>query len=531
MLLRSTVARLVAGLAFATPVLAQPTEGNSFKIHGVGAIAASAVAYSLYSAEYLVVWHRQVGTSTQILGQRVSWTGVLEGGTIAIDIGLPSKGLPDVAYVAKTKRWLVAWPETLGGRTILRGRTAAPSTGAMSATATLVSSAKNHVEVTLSSDRSTVDNDAVIVWREAGVGLLASRVQVPASGAPFRWSAHVLSNDPNDRMPRISRSGGNTRRYVVTWRRERGARDDIYARAIDAKGKPLGAALAVSAGRHDESSPEVDGDGTNFVAVWARRETFASQKLDVYARKLRFDGRMLVADSSIRAMATKRGDDERDPVITYLGGKYALVFSPDSGSINKHAIQIQMLGDDLCRCGGSLNMNRENNEDWKPRIGSAYAGGSSSDRGLMTFVSTPRFGGLFGRRVKASGNGLPLTNLGGGCGSGGQLSKLSPFVLGSQFKLRLSGASLASNVAICNIAGDGPPLLSCGPCDITNPTLLLPMPLTAGSGTIGVRIPCCNDILGGAAQFQAYVLSSGSTPCVGIDGISFSNIARGLIAH
>lgn len=530
---RAAILALLAPACLTLPAQAQKI-GSRLTVSTGGDTERCAVSYSAFASEYLVIWVRHFSGHDQIRAQRLGADGSYKGSTIAISVGFEDKAAPCVAYVHKSQRWLVAWQEKSAGKWSIRGRTLAPGSGAMSLPIELVGGPVDVVEPALAGDRSAQDDDAILAWRVVGGGIRTREVTVPALGLPSMGSAQLVTANTVDREPALSPSGGALRRHVLSWTRENGASDNIYAKAINADGQPLGNELAVSAGNADDGGVTIAGDGERFFVAWQRRNTSTGNG-EVFGRMLAHDGSKISATASSIALTSEPGKDSSHPAVAYLSGKFTIAWSQQNAG-SDYDIAFRMFDPSSQKaCGGQQSVVGLRSRDGYPAIASQYAGSANSDRAMLGFVSEDPAnsrGILHAQRFEATGPGGSVVDLGGGCGLGGQLNVKDSLAVGNPiFGLELTGASAASSIAIFNITSSAPPVLSCGGCEIANPLLLIGAPLVAGASSLQLPIPCDTALGGGSVDFQCLVLGSASSPCVALPGYAFSNRLRGTIGQ
>ena len=520
--------------------------GVAQKIHDPFALSPKAgtgmpdVAYSKGHNIYLSVW--QLRSPTMVIkARRVTPGGTVLNPEISISSGPYQNYSPTVAYVHQTARFLVCWYRRplLGGRASIVGRTINPTNGAMSSIKTIISSTEDNILPALGGDRTTDNNKAILLWNRVGKGVLATRVRVPASGTPSIYGAtYVVSNAPDATMPAISRSGGSKRRWMAAFvRKTLGIQArEVFAIAIGSNSAPDGGPVKVSAGFGDDEWPSIDGNGEDFFVGWHRDQTLSKTKKDVYARALRHDGSKAVLNGSIITVA-KGSLDQREPAVSFMQRKFCIAWSGEytSSIANYHDLYFRFYGIDDAHPCGEGKVRGSGARDSDPAVASRYAGGESAgDEGIIVFASSKpqKFSDstITAQRVEAMGNGGKVKNLGNGCGLGGMATAYSPFALGNKdFVVRLNGAGPASKVAIFNLSPVQPPLVICGSCHIMTPTVLFPVVVANGKATQPLPVPCDSKFMNMSMIFQFYVLGSRSTPCAGLDGISFSNSIQATI--
>src|SRR5690606_13560895 len=120
-----------------------------------------------------------------------------------------------------------------------------------------------------------VDDDALVVWRESGVGLQMRQVTVPPAGAPSAVGSVVLLHADTflytHFAPAISRSAGDTGHFLIAWMRKDGiGHYEVEAQVVTRNGALVGSEALVSTGDPavENYSPSVDGDGERWVVAW-----------------------------------------------------------------------------------------------------------------------------------------------------------------------------------------------------------------------------------------------------------------------
>lgn len=528
------IANIAAPLALgavtliASPLFAQKI-GSRLTVSTAGDVAGSCVSFAPSSSEFLIVWSRRFSGHDQVRAQRIGSDGAYKGSPIPISVGFNEKGRPTVAYVAKTQRWLVAWPEKVGGTWLVRGRSVQPATGTASLSLDLAAGPADALEAALAGDRTAQGDEAILVWRVQNGGIRSRTIEVPASGLPKLGGVQLVTANNVDREPAISSSGGKLRRFVVSWTREKGSSDDIFATALGADAQPLGTAIAVASSSSDDGHVAVDGDGERFFVAWQRRQsTGPSGNHDLYGRMLRHDGSKAILDGSVLALRVNAATDERQPAVAFLSSKFTLAWSQQKTALDYDIAFRSFDARSASACGAENSVVGLRQHDVTPMLASQYAGGGDTDHALLVFVSEDPAasfrGALNAQRFEAVGQGGVITDLGGGCGSGGLLAAKDSLVVGnSAFRLEVHGASPASSLAIFNVTTLGPPILNCGGCAIANPMLLLGAPVVAGASKLPLPVPCDSSLANGSVQFQCLILGSGSSPCVALPGYAFSN--------
>lgn len=524
----SKIITALATLALAVPATSQ-TIGGRIQVSAITDSNTVDTAYSAYQDCNLVVWAQLQLGIYRIRAQRVGSNGVLLGGVVNLASSPVQAWHPAVAYVAKAQRFVIVWQERAAGRWVIKGKTLDPSSGATSITTELVSSPHDNLEPDIGGDLNTSESKAILVWRREGSGILTSQVTVNPIGGPLRSPVTLqASASPADALPAISKSGGSAHRYMLAWKRN-GAIDIVYARSLTKGGGARGATVTLGTGT-EIGAPDVDGDGTYFVVAWARQRSILLTKRDAFARMVRFDGSTAVSHSPTETLALT-SLDEGDPAVGFTGNKFAVAWSQEVLGGTKDIFMKMFAPTQMVACGPRSAFRGSRTQNVRPAIGSMFAGGSEKDEALVAYISEASGGVVDAQRIEGMGSGGPISDIGGGCGLGGLASAHGAFAVGNpDFEVRLSGIPLGLKLVVLNIAPKGPPLLSCGLCQISTPTVLISRKTATGQTGVKLPIPCDNSLIGDEFQLQFYVLDSGTTACSALMDFSFSNRLEGKLA-
>jgi hypothetical protein len=153
------------------------------------------------------------------------------------------------------------------------------------------------------SDHPDIDTDSannfIITWLDWGGGyddIFARRFNSDGDtlGPTFQVDQDPGGGDKYD--PRIAVNSNN--RFIITWEDHRSGDEDIYARAYDANGNPLGNEFRVdSGGTSTAGDPQIASNNlNNFMIVWWDDR---SASFDIYARLYDNNGDPLGADFRI----------------------------------------------------------------------------------------------------------------------------------------------------------------------------------------------------------------------------------------
>jgi hypothetical protein len=230
--------------------------------------------------DFLVAWN----DGGDIRGARVSTAGaVLDAGGLSIAVSANAQYLPAVACDAAS--CMVAWHErvapdddgvfgqrvdftlaSLGGQITINDRLRNQRVPALAATATgFLAAWQDHVN----------GPQTIVMTPIAGDGAVSD-----AGGIVLNVADRATQD-----TPAYARHAGG---QLAIWSDSRVLGDDVLARRYDANGTRVDtSSFQVSTAAHDQTTPAVDFDGTQYVAVWADAR---GTNYDVYAARFGQDG-------------------------------------------------------------------------------------------------------------------------------------------------------------------------------------------------------------------------------------------------
>ncbi len=505
------------------------------------------VAFDEASNLYLVVYARQFSaTDFDIHAQRVTTGGVLSGGTVLIDnSGATIDTNGRVSTINSQNSFCVVWRRDNGAADDIYGRAVRAADGAMSTSTILVASANNLGLPDIGGEATLSDNDGILVWvdfttdeiRAKQVAIVGNTAPTNPTIAPF--AAVVVIGDVaatwTNTLPAISESGGDTGNHCIVWQRQftGTANTAIRAAIVDRNLVVLEDFMTVASTTNDNDSPDVDGNGRNWVVAWDREATSGNGDPGVIVRAIGWNpqgaaqaqgffvsGDVVVEDDV--------GDIERTPAVAWTGDG-VLVAYVDNVTATDNDIYANLL--DLYTCAlcrtTDYAIDTSNDNADQPAISSGRSGGENTVRCLIAhrfndITSPPAGSNADIRAIRFDADEGSVSTLGGGCGVGGVLGVSCAISPNSAFTLRLLGA--APGAAGFLVLSPTTLNLSCGSCT------LIPNPFTGfiastgatnamGSDTFSLPIPAA--VVG--ASLNAQWLVAG-TNCLG--GFDLSTAIR-----
>ncbi|MBL8899022.1 MAG: hypothetical protein JNM84_15385 [Planctomycetes bacterium] len=519
----------------AYPLTLDPPIGTFFAVSGASDAIESDCAYDLASDSFLVPYVVRFSTNdTDLYGVRVSAaTGALIGSAIAFETGVNSARRPRVAGIRATGRFLVVWTESdwvLGPRDILCAAVLA-SSGARSAILPIAQSNADEFDAVVAGDSTTSDDDAVVVW-ETSTGIDACQVSVPAAGNPTLQATVNLASGADFDHPTISKACSSTFLLIVGWDYSGNLSRDLALQLMDRNLLLIGPRLLLGSAVLDDQRPAVDGG----MVVWERySSSVANSARDILCATVSTSPSGLTLQTPATILDGD-GSDEHSPDVARLGSRYCVVYCEGASALEDNAYA-WLVDDDCTVCNARIDLDgpaagavRESG----PRVASATDFDLARDHGLVSFseaLNVPPFtSAISALRVENQSAGFPPVDLGGGCGAGGTPSTNGAFAVGNA-TFTVSVAGLGPNAAVYFNLGFPSFGLPCGTCVLTNP-LVFESASRAGSSYYKVLpIPCSPEFAGAVIETQFVTLSTASSACPVLPGVSMTNRLRWTLAY
>ena len=489
---------------------------------------------------FMVAYEREVEGVQQIVGRIFTADGTLLGQELLVETTAENNAhSPRVAIVRD--RFLVVWHAEIGPTGMIRVRAYDTDGSNPSSDWTVYLNSTGDIDgshdVSGRTWLGTADTTALLVWETATGGIKRALVDVPPAGEPSMVPGSLTDlTTPNlfssDSEPRISPTSGELgNAWAVTWVRTTvsfvgGSTTNVMGQVLDGNGNPVGGATTLGTGEAGVlSRPWIDGDGTNFVAVWEHTSDGLFQTATVWARALKVFGGTLVPKAEPVQLAGALFNDARDPRVVHGPGR-SLVTYARSARID--AVGISSETAEIVESEFVVNAAAA------PLTGHALAAGrkpglGSSDHAVsLSNVALVGGNSLHGNMLKFLGPGGPVTDLGGGCGAGGTavLSE-GPVAIGNTgLRFELTGADLSAVAGFFNLNVGTPLPVTCGPCAITPVLALFPAFVSGGVSEFGLSIPADPALVDALVEVQWITLTPGTTGCDLVPEVSFSNRLR-----
>ena len=309
-----------------------------------------AVAWN--GAEYLVVWEDDRcggGACSDLYGARMDRSGaVLDPAGIPISTADQAQWAPAVAWGGDA--WLVVWLDTRAGQAAYAARVGPGGDVLDSGGIRLASFGLGQgVPAVAPNGRGwlvvTVD------WGGMDYDVFGTRVS-PAGGilAPGKFVISAASSDQSS--PAVAWDGRND---FVVWEDYRSLQGyDIYGARVSPSGSVLDRfGIPISADWGDQFLPSVAWDGQRDLVVW--EDSRQGSRSDVYAARVKRNGRVVPVRSSGIAIAASPAD-EGDPRVTAgPAGRAAIVYRGFSEAPDEQAPRAYVRFFDECALGGTYS--------------------------------------------------------------------------------------------------------------------------------------------------------------------------------
>ncbi|MEM7204471.1 MAG: hypothetical protein AAF628_29705 [Planctomycetota bacterium] len=481
------------------------------------------VAYHGPSDRYLVVWERRFSSSsTAVRGHVLDGAGNPVGSTLGIrSTNDPTN--PRVAALSGSDRFAVVWEEDgdiMGAPVRTSG---AVQTAFRVAAGTLGNVVQPDVAAVKSGSR------AVVVWSELSSGKIrAQSTNFPPSMIGV-LSEDVSQAPQGDEYPSIAAQAGDAGHLLVTWSRDSGSIDQVFARVIGTLGRPETNEFRVSTG-DDATDPAVDGNGNQWVVAY---ESMQSGDVDIRVRAVAYDAAASAAyfQTPPTIIAGDPTRDEVSPSVGWMGNSVLIGYSESAGPLlfNGHVTSLDPFTCFACESTGTLQGIGGRSEVAVHIAGQWPTGPSGNgDGALVAWWSYDTFtndGNVLAEAYAAEDG--DEVDVGGGCGSGGVARASCARRGNGQFRPRLFGAAPGRTAyPILSARQRG---LACGACTLV-PDLrtgfVLGSPTTNAQGDTSLQVPLPNDpALASLSLYLQWLVQSPTGSCIGFDmsnGVRFT---------
>ncbi len=512
----------------ALPLTLDPLFGSVFHVTSSLTARTPDVAYDATNFVYLVAWESLYSSSdSDVTAQTVIYGVGPVGNRIFVTAAPGLEAQPSVVNVNRRNAFVIAY--TRSGDVL--GRSVRADTRAVSAEITIAGGTGSQSEPDLAGEAMTGEDDALCVWLDAAQRTQTSvnvmQVQVNAD-----WSLSLPTAPRQVYAPKVSwqtatgvaiaKSGGPSRRFAVAYAVQDTLlqTDSVQVVALNNEGVPIAGvgALTVAATAAAEASPDIDGDGDNWVVAWTSEAVPGSGDTDIMARSFTLHGGQLVLNSPIVTIYTGFAI-AKSPHVCWVGTSCLVNFAYSIPGIYLDAIEsVDMFS--CADCEGSFSLSGAWDYD-DVVAASALSGGSSREQALIasgfsTSVAIYQTGPIYGAYWSTADGAM--TELAPACGDGGTAVASCARMPNAKFMHRLRGAKRSAPTAL--VLSASRTAWPCGACTLVpNPTgAIVVAAATDGDGNAAVPgpIPYNPALLGVPVYEQWLTLDPGSPSCVAL---------------
>lgn len=523
------------------------------------------VAYDVSNNVYAVVWQQMFSVSdVDVRMQRFVANGVNKGNPIGPQVLIDTHvstltSNPQIANINGSDRFLVTYEEGVSpGSHDIRARAVdANPNGSPSSPITIASTSANEINADVGGERTALFTKGMVVWQQDGFGILGARIDVPPSNAPLPdpvvESTFVISPLSVDRVPHITKSGGLSGRWLVTFERQFPTvpKDtNIYTQLFDRNNAPVTPLKVLASTIEDETDVVVDGDGDQFFMVAHLREQGGDpDNHDILTQRLTLNiaqDDLLVTTAQVNGPT---GPDDNRIAIGFTGEAFLLGFiqdpDPDDPTVLNDAYvrAVDPFNSVILEPSPALPIDAialdttTTTDERSIAIATQFHGDpsivpgdqTSGDEAMLVWIShdpNVAFSGDVDAAIFKTNTGVNVSQ-GGQCGLGGTAIATGAVVANNEFTHRLFDAAPLRNafLVMSNDRLDAP----CGGC------VLVPDPFTgfigvpAGGSTdavgeagVNMEIPNFPALVGATVYAQWLVDAAGPGGCVAI-GHDLSN--------
>lgn len=524
------------------PILLDPVVGAATTIladiPGPGMDSQTDIAYDATNNRYLAVWIQPVSSGMGLVrAQRLNTSGVPVGSVINISEVDTSRRVK-VANVNGSNRFAVVWLQDFFGETQVRLRLVSAADGSLSSNLYVEGAPEGSIlgADVVGESNSAVAAQAWVVWDSSTGGIRGARVAVPSgSAAPSVSAEFSVAADPGtfDRLeyPSLSAAPSAGGQLAVTWVRRNALADStrIYAATFNRVGTIVQAATLVSGSATDVVRPAIDGGGPSSAPEWTL--VWSGDGVS---------GGLLFARSWRPTVSPALGDLRSfvgvgSPRVAWRTGISIMANDTGSGgSFGLSNTSVRHVGLNpsdctVCQVSGAAIESASLSGtilQSGPAVGGvalalASAGGSASNSGGMVLYTLSQIASaglvlkhsIKARPIDAFAASAGSTDLGGSCAGAGNLEVLGKPGIGNlAFGLRLNSAPPGALFAWLNLS-TATATFDCGACKWLPFQTVIPAPISGGSSTVALGLPCLPSLAGLNLDSQFTVLLPGAGAC------------------
>ncbi|MBK8098377.1 MAG: hypothetical protein IPK26_14805 [Planctomycetes bacterium] len=539
-------ARFVDAAAY--PMVLDPLVGSSLHVaNPADNDIAPDCAYDSGTDRYLIVWHRNFSNAdTVVRGRLMQANGVFTGPAFLTitDQGGSLEANPKVANINANDCFVVAWTQnaSAGAPRDIACRLVRADQATLGAILVVATGASDQVDPDVGGEATTLNNDVMIVFRDATAGIIELRqVDFDRTSGVGTLGAQMLVAGPDAGIsrPAIAKSGGAGRKYLVAW---------------DAGGPYLGVRIVnhnatpwTGGGLISGAEPEkidVDGDGSRWTVVWnelepgqpvgGNRNVWA---ITAVAPAASTTSPALAVSGSKRTVAANAQDDEAEPAVAFYGDATTSTSTVTWYDATARPASVlsgtNIQRDTNLRSGNPFAVGPASGYQVRwPNFATKLSGGATSYEGLLVFWANELAtlnGDVYVQRHRVHQGGAYQT-IANGCSGGGQLSLDFALALGRRTNISLQQAdpSVILGYLLVGIPNQSP--MTCLPCTMITNALTAGVSVTAGTAGYALFVPGSVSYAGMNLDMQFAVISPQIQSCAQVPGVATSNVVRANIS-
>jgi len=458
--------------------------------------------------------------SRRVWAQRLTETAGVGGPAFEVQFGCEK---PAICSIPARGHFVVAY-ETGTGDIVGQSWDAF---GAIHAFTYLESSTNNCVTPDLGGELTAVDDDVLCVFHNTTIDAIqAQQVTVSAAGVLTPASIVTLATAGTFNSysrPRISKTGGQVGRYLITYENRNLLTSSTSIQAILVT-RNLTVLDTLSLGAGDNQ--DVDGNGNEWVVAFERAGTAGDP--DVVAVSLGWSttSSTLTASPAV-AVTALTNTDEMNPAVAWLGNSAIVGWERRAGPGSSDTDLFVKTIDGFTCAGCEPTQLLANTSYAENQLALAAApGAGTSGRGLVAWRATTSGGSDSLLALGFVGDDGRGSSLVGACGTGGRTAVGCARVGNANFQVRLRSARPAALAWL--VLSPATTQLGCGPCSLVADPFIgfLAGPLTTDAGGAAAQLLAIPNSasLGGATFIAQWIVAAavGTGACTFLD-TDFSN--------
>ena len=298
------------------------------------------IAFDVTTGNYLAVFERVVGTNDQIRAARFDAAGGSVTSFLAITSSATASVDPSVGNINVRDSFIVTWTEN----TNVWGASVGAAAGdPVSAAVQIANSTDIQINTDVGGESTLLDDDVVVVFDKATRDeIQALQVELRANGTFGFGNVITIGRPTGGTNPsttawgRISKSGGATGRYLVTWAQTFAGSGNtaVYGAIIDRNVGVLDALIPIAGTFRDNDFPDNDGDGTHWIVAYETEAFPGSGDNDIACWSVDWSPTAL-AQATLNEVIVEGdlNDNERSAKVCWLGGSALIGYADEVAGV------------------------------------------------------------------------------------------------------------------------------------------------------------------------------------------------------